>query len=90
MASIEKIKAEIAQIAQRRKNTTSSDIEWVVNQLKQNGYAVRSRSLSDGVLYGVGSVRFSVCTHNPGNKQVKPCYVDAFLEAMIEIGMYED
>jgi hypothetical protein len=90
MASVEKIKAAIAQIAQRRKNTTSSEIEWVVNQLREHGHAVRSRSTTHGVLYAVGSVRFSVCTHNPGSKQVKSCYVDGFLDAMIEIGLYDE
>jgi hypothetical protein len=88
MASVEKIKAAIAQIAQRRKNTTLSEIEWVINQLGEQGHPVRSRSTTHGVLYAVGSARFSVCVHNPGSKQVKACYVDGFLDAMIEIGMY--
>jgi hypothetical protein len=90
MASIEKVKAEIARIAQQRKNTTASEIEWVVNQLGGHGYAVRARKTRDGVLYGVGSCRFGVCTHNPGSKQVKSCYVDDFLGAMIEIGLYDE
>lgn len=94
MASIEKIKTEIAPIAQQRKNTTAAEIKWVVDQLGMNGYTARSRNTSDGVLYTVGGPqfgvrRFGVCTHNRGNKQVKECCVDDFLEAMIEIGLYE-
>jgi len=90
MATVEKIKAAIAQIAQRRKNTTASEIDWVVTQLGQNGYVVKSRKTSDAMLYSVGVARFSICTHNRGSKQIKACYVDAFLGAMIEIGIYEE
>jgi hypothetical protein len=91
MATIEKVKQTIAEIGQRRKNVTASEIEWVVNQLKANGYNVRdARKTRHGVLYGVESVRFQVCIHNPGTKQVKSCYVDDFVDAMTEIGLYED
>jgi len=95
MASVEKIKTEIARIAKQRKNTTAAEIKWVVDQLEMNGYVARSRDTSDGVLYTVGRTgfgvrRFGVCTHNRGNRQVKACYVDDFLEAMIEIGLYDE
>jgi len=90
MATIEKIRTEIALIAQRRKNTTASEIERVVTQIGEHGHAVRSRKTTHGVLYVVGSARFSVCAHKSGSKQLKPCYVDSFLAAMIEIGMYEE
>ena len=33
---------------------------------------------------------FSICTHHRGNKQVKAVYVDQFLDAMSELGLYED
>lgn len=90
MTNVDRVKTEIAKIAQRRKNTTAAEIKWVVDQLGMNGYAVKSRQLSDGVLYTVGHLRFSVCTHNRGSKQVKACYVDDFLERMIEIGLYDE
>jgi hypothetical protein len=90
MTNVEKIKIEISRIAQQRKNTTAAEIKWVVDQLGMNGYVVRSRKTSDGVLYVVGPARFGVCTHNRGNKQVKACYVDDFLEAMIENGLYDE
>jgi hypothetical protein len=91
MATVEKVIEKISQIAERRNNTTVSDIEWVVNQLREHGFQVREpRRTRHGVLYGVGPVRFMVCTHNPGSKQVKGCYVDDFLNAMVELGLYEE
>jgi hypothetical protein len=91
MASLEKVREKISQIAQQRKNTTASDVEWVVNQLSEHGFAVREpRKTRHGVLYGVGTVRFGVCSHNRGGKQVKRCYVDDFISAMIELGLYEE
>jgi hypothetical protein len=57
----------------------------------EHGFQVREpRRTRHGVLYGVGPVRFMVCTHNPGSKQVKGCYVDDFLNAMMELGLYEE
>ncbi len=91
MSSIEKVKATIADIAQRRKNVTDSEIRWVVDRLRDLGYDVRGpRKTRHTDLYGVGSTRFGICTHNPGSKQVKSCYVDDFVDAMTELGLYED
>jgi len=90
MASIDRVIARIAEIAEHRKNTTASEIDWVVDQLKENGFDVRApRKTRHGVLYGISSERFQICTHNPGSKQVKACYVDDFLDAMSELGLYE-
>jgi len=81
MATLEKVKEKISDIAEHRKNTTAVEIEWVVSQLPRLGFAVREpRKTRHGVLYGVGPVRFMICTHNPGSKQVKACYVDDFLK----------
>jgi hypothetical protein len=72
MASIDKVIETIAEIAQHRKNTTASEIDWVVDQLQEHGFDVRKpRKTRHGVLYGVSSERFQICTHNPGSKQVK-------------------
>ncbi len=91
MATLEKIREKISQIAEHRKNTTAFEIEWVVNQLGEHGFEIREpRRTRHGVLYGVGPLRFMVCTHNPGSKQVKACYVDDFLDAMVELGLYEE
>lgn len=90
MATLEKVKEKISQIAEQRKNTTAVAIEWVVSKLRELGFAVREpRRTRHGVLYGVGPLRFMICTHNPGSKQVKTCYVDDFLNAMVELGLYE-
>ncbi|HZP64121.1 MAG TPA: hypothetical protein VFB28_11950 [Terriglobales bacterium] len=91
MASIAKIKEAIAAIGARRKNVTETEINWVMDQLKANGLDVRGpRKTTHGQLYGIANRRFGVCTHNPGSKQVKPCYVDDFIDAMIEVGLYEE
>jgi len=91
MSSLEKVRERISQIAEQRNNTTASEIEWVVNQLSEHGFQVRAaRKTRHGVLYGVGRTRFGVCFHNRGSKQVKGCYVDDFINAMIELGLYEE
>ena len=91
MASIEKVKSVIAEIAQRRRNVTSDEIDWVIDQLKMHGFKVRdTRKAKHGYLYGIGSQRFMVNCHNPGSKQVKSYSVDAFIAAMIDLGLYED
>lgn len=90
MADIEKIRHTIADIAQRRNNVMISEIDWVLARLGEHGFNVReARKTKHGMLYGVESCRFSICTHHSGSKQVKACYVDDFVNAMIEIGLYE-
>lgn len=91
MATLEKIKDEIIQIAERPNNVTSAELKWVVEQLKQHGFKVRGpRHTRHGELYGIGSYRFQICTHNPGSRHVKRCYVDDFLRTMNELGLYEN
>jgi hypothetical protein len=89
MASLDKIKEIISGIAVRRKNTSFNEIGWVMDQLKQF-YDVDSRKTRHGVLFRVGDRRFSVCTHNPGSGQVKAVYVDEFIDAMTDLGLYDD
>lgn len=90
MAEIEKIQERIRELAGRRKNVKLTEIAWVVSQLKQNGFDAGARNNGHQTLFSIGSVRFGVCSHNPGSSQVKACYVDGFLDAMIEIGLYEE
>lgn len=90
MATEDRVKAEIAEIAQRKNAVDFGEIERIVNQLGQLGYPTRSRRTKETVLFRVGRVRFGVCDHNPGGKHVKACYVKAFLEAMIELGLFEE
>jgi hypothetical protein len=90
MADIKRIRARISELAQRQKNVELSEIRWVVNQLGANGYAVSERSNDHNTIFKVNGRRFGVCHHNPGGKQIKACYVKEFLDAMVDVGLYED
>ncbi len=91
MATEQKIREAIADIAARPRNVTLDEIEWVVKQLE--AYfpkdAVRVRDTRHGRLYRIGSQTFMVNFHNPGSKQVKSYSVDDFIDAMTELGWYE-
>lgn len=89
MSDAGRIKRTIADIAQRRKNVTLDEIEWVITQLGQY-YEVGSRNARHGKLFRVATRRFMVNFHSPGSKQVKPYSVDDFIDAMVELGWYED
>lgn len=90
MAELKQIKERIHDIAGRRRNVTLSEIEWVVNQLGRVGYEVSSRSNGHQKLFRVGKRLFGICCHNPGEKQIKPCYVDEFIDAMIDVELYDE
>jgi hypothetical protein len=89
VASLERIQKVISEIANRRKNVTYEEIEWVANQLEQS-YRVTKRKATHGTLFTVGGFSFMVSGHNPGQKQVKKYCVDDFIDAMISLGLYED
>jgi hypothetical protein len=89
MEDWERIRAAIRDIAQRRNNVTLGEIEWVIARLGQH-YDVGVRQARHGILFRVGNQRFMVNTHNPGSKQVKPYSVDGFIDAMTELGLYEE
>jgi hypothetical protein len=42
------------------------------------------------MLFRVDNQKFMVNAHNPGSKQVKGYSVDDFIDAMIELGWYEE
>jgi hypothetical protein len=90
MADIEHIRARIAEIAQRKKNVELAEIQWVINHLGTNGYEVSSRSNEHNTIFRINSLRFGVCHHNPGSKQIKACYVREFLDVMADLGLYEE
>ena len=84
-----RIREKIAEIAGRRRNVTLDEIQWVVNQL--NAFLdVGVRENDHMKLFTVGGRRFSICTHKKGSKQIKRVYVDNFLNAMIDLGWYEE
>ena len=98
MVDLDRIKAKISDIAHRRTSVTIAEIKWVVSQLGQlEGCEVSLRPTGKGghsvlfrVKVGGESQRFNVATHNPGSKEIKPVYVDEFVDAMIELGLHED
>jgi len=89
MAELKKIKERIAELAAHPKNVTFSEIKWVVDRLKEHGYSVREKEWEHGVKIAINSQRLNICIHNRGSKQLKPCYVYDFLNAMIELELYE-
>jgi hypothetical protein len=90
MADLESIKSFIGELAGRPNNVTLDEIEWVVNQLGDNhGYTVKCRQTRHCLLFRVGDQRFGVNVHNPGNRQVKRYSVKDFLNAMIELELFE-
>jgi hypothetical protein len=89
MESEERLRKAIQEIAQRRNNVTLGEIEWVMEKLGQS-YKTRRRDARHGVLFGIESHRFMVNQHNPGNKHVKSYSVDAFIDVMEELGLYEE
>jgi hypothetical protein len=90
MADLKRVKTSIREIAEgNRKNITIDDIRWVVNQLKRNGYSTKETG-SGHVIFRIGSTRFVVCEHNPGSRHIKRCYVDIFIDAMIDLDLYEE
>jgi hypothetical protein len=89
MADLDKIKKRLAEIAARPKNVTLPEIEWVIDQLSDHRFRVTKRDATHGKLFSVGSKRFMINHHNPGSSQVKAYSVKDFLDAMIELGLYE-
>lgn len=90
MEELSKIRRKISEIAERPDNVSLSEIERIVRQLEPHGFAIGFRNATHGKLIRVDQHRCLVCTHRPGSKQVKSCYVKAFLKIMVEIGLYEE
>ncbi len=84
-----RVRSWIQEIAGRRASTTLADIERVLNAL-EGAYIVKIRPARHGLLCRVGTKRFMVNTHNPGSKNVKKYSVDDFLDAMVELGLYDE
>ncbi|MGA2896866.1 MAG: hypothetical protein ABSE27_04635 [Acidobacteriaceae bacterium] len=89
MSNPEKIKLLIREIAGRKHNVTLAEIERVMNQL-QDHCTVSSVENDHQRMYAIDGVRFGVCTHRSGGKQLKAIYVKEFLRAMSETGWYEN
>jgi len=89
MASDEAIRQKIVDIADSPANVTLSDIEWVANQLADR-VPVSKRKAKHGWLFNVNGRKFMVNSHNPGSCQVKRYSVDDFIDAMTDLGWYEE
>ena len=89
MADIKKIVARIAELARSQSNVQLSDIQWIVNQLGENGYPVSERKNDHNTMFSVKGRRFGVCHHNRGSKQIKASYVREFLDAMSDLELYD-
>ena len=72
-----------------RKTSPSLKIERLMNQLKEHA-TVASVENDHQRMYSVDGVRFGICTHHPGSKQIKSAYVKEFLRAMSDTGWYEN
>jgi hypothetical protein len=88
MASADKIRARIREIANRQKNVTLSEIEWVMSHLGQFAKVTLLKNVH-AHLWTIDGETFTVCIHNRGSKQLKPVYVKSFLNAMVNTGWYE-
>jgi hypothetical protein len=90
MAELKRVRERIAELAGRPKNVTIQEIEWVVNQLGTLGFKTHIRGTQHNKIFRVNGRIFSICSHNRGSKQIKSCYVKDFLDALIELGLYEE
>jgi len=91
MASVDRIKAEIAEIARRPKAVRLEEIERIVSQLQGIGYEVSARTATHGRLFRIGeNPPFMVARPNSGDSHIRSVYVRVFLEAMITLGLFED
>ena len=85
-----RILKRIQSIADRPKNVTFSEIELIVHQLKSFHHVEKPRKTRHGVLFNIDSRRFMLSDHNPGRTQLKEYMVTDFLDAMADLGWYEE
>ena len=89
MASEEKIRERIREIAGRKNNVDAADIDWVMNQLKQFGNVSVETENVHIKMWRFDDEIFSICPHTKGGCQLKPVYVKNFLNAMMNTGWYD-
>lgn len=90
MADLERIKRDIAEMANRPNGVSFDEIERIVNQLSAVGYATQSKKGKESHLFRINKTRFTVCPHNPKRKHLKAVYVKNFLKAMIELELFTE
>jgi hypothetical protein len=89
MEFVERIKEEILEVSQRRKNVTLEEILRIASRL-EGLCTVKQRSTSHGVILQFNHLTIHVATHHPGSRQLKACYVDQFLDVMAELGLFDE
>jgi len=91
MADLDHIRSRILEISKRTKNVQLSEIQWVVDHLGKNGYrTICKKNDHQHIFFVEGAKPFGVCHHNPGERQIKACYVKKFLEVMSDLGLYDE
>jgi hypothetical protein len=84
-----RIRREIIDISKRPRQVRFSEIQQIVGRLGEFIHT-GSRQIRHGTLFTVGTERFSIVSHNPGDSHIKKVYVRSFLDAMAAIGWYEE
>jgi hypothetical protein len=91
MADLGDIQDQVRALAERPKNVEAKEICRILDDLnKHPGFESGYRDTGHGLSCFINDKTFSICTHNRGSKQLKPCYVKSFIKAAIEVGIYED
>jgi hypothetical protein len=89
MADRGRISRALSDIANRPKAVTFEEVCQIVNQIRLLGeVAVKERPTTHGYQFTIGS-RIIRVKNNPRG-QMKKCYVDDFLDAMVDLGFYEE
>jgi hypothetical protein len=90
MADLSDIQDQIRSLEGRPKNVEEKEITKILDELRdRHGYNSGWRNTGHGKICWIQGETFSICTHHRGGKQLKPCYVKAFIKATIEVGVYE-
>lgn len=91
MPDLPAIRAAISEISRHRNSVTAKEIRLIVEQLGACGFDVSHRPARHGRLYRVGKFApFMVTEHNRGSRFVRRRYVENFLSAMVDAGLFEE
>jgi len=89
VADLERIKRDIAEIAEHPKSVTLSKITRIADQLKMIGWEVSYRKTNETWVFYIQGEAFNICDHHRGSSQLKQVYVRKFLGAMINLRLHE-
>lgn len=85
MPSSSKIREQVADIISRPRNVRYEEIKRIMDLLNAT-----ERTTAHGQLFNVNGRRFMINKHNHGKETIPKYSVDAFRDAMIDLGLYED